>query len=413
MEHNPTVEQLRCAGVVAGITISRSCFPNRLPNSLVLARYSYLADPKNYPSRKTSDMTLEQKYAEDCKALLSAALQSKSAVGENSAAVKTFSVGKTKTYFRAGALEFLESKRTRGLDSQATTIQRAARGWLARNKGRCDNQRKRMEDAMREAANKADEERRAQLAREKAERMAAKQSEMQKLIDECNALERKMRQTERESLETLKAATENADKNKRALKEQEEQYKALEAQKIHARKAEKALLDKRLEENTKLIMYLKKENTKACKGLEMFRSRCNDEASNNGLLEGSHRDFSESVDFAEELAIQEKSHYGSLLSEYESAKAFNREMKDKFHSQQNQYLEEANSRLELQKCLKKIIDIIDMSKNKPNAIVSDINAIIKGVEASAKSEMSVLEEEFDAAPGEYTEAEYDHSEGLY
>ena len=41
MEHGPGVEQLRCAGVVAAITISQSTsFPNRLPNISVLTRYN-------------------------------------------------------------------------------------------------------------------------------------------------------------------------------------------------------------------------------------------------------------------------------------------------------------------------------------------------------------------------------------
>jgi myosin-5 len=37
LDHKTTVEQLRCAGVVAGITIARSAFPNRLANISVLA----------------------------------------------------------------------------------------------------------------------------------------------------------------------------------------------------------------------------------------------------------------------------------------------------------------------------------------------------------------------------------------
>jgi myosin V len=411
MEHNATVEQLRCAGVVAGITISRSCFPNRLPNSLVLARYSNLADPKNFPSRKTSDMTLEQKRCEDCKALMNAALQSKTVVGEKGAPVKAFTVGKTKTYFRAGALEFLESKRIRGLDSQATTIQRAARGWLARNKGKYDNQRKKMDEAMRQAAKMADAERLDQLAREKEERMAAQRQEMQRMMDDCDALEHAMRQAELKQLDELNNVVEIAEKSRKELAELEEQFKAKEAQEIHGRKAEKALQDKRLQENTKLIMYLKKENTKARKELEKFRSKRDGEASNHGLLEESHRDYSENVDFAEELAIKEKTHHGTLMDEYESAKALNRDMKSKFRSQQNQYLEEANNRLELQKCMQKIMNIIEKNKNKPNGVVGEINAIVKSVESSAKSEMAALEAEF-KAPGEYTETDYDN-DGLY
>jgi myosin V len=409
MEHAPTVEQLRCAGVVAGITIARSCFPNRLPNSLVLARYSNLMDPKNFPSRKNSGMTIEQKRAEDCKALMNAALVSKTTAGENGAPINAFTVGKTKTYFRAGALEFLESNRVRGLDSQATTIQRAARGWLARNKGRYSNQRHKMEEAMRLAAERAEEERLAQIARANEERVAERQRAMQKLMAECEAMEREMLREEKLTEARLKASVEKAAKRKKELADLEEQFKAEEAQEIHGRAAEKALQDKRLEEATKLIHYLKRENLKARKELEKYRAKRDGELSTNGILEDSVRDFSANCNFAEELAILERNNNDSMMNDYESSKALNRELKHKFRTQQNLYLEIASSRLDLQKCLKKIMIIIDESKGKPNnAAVRELNRVVSDVENMAKSEMAALEAQFsNYRPGDYTETEYE------
>lgn len=412
MEHEPTVDQLRCAGVVAGITISRSCFPNRLPNSLVLARYSNLYDPVNYPSRKTNDMTIEQKRCEDCKALMNAALQSKTAIGEQGVPVKAFAVGRTKTYFRAGALEFLESKRARGLDSQATTIQKAARGWLARNKGNYDNQRKQMEEAMREAAKKAEAERLAELARLKNQRAAEQQEELKNLMDECSELERAMQKAETEKLEALTRANESVSKSKQELQELEDQLKSKESQEILGREAEKARMETRLEEANKLIMMLKRENIKIRKEQEKYKDRCEGESDINEKLEGSNRDFSEGFESAEERTIREKSHYGNLMDDYENAKAQNKDMKTKFRSQQNLYLEEANSRLELQKCLQKIINLINDSKNKRKDVVTDVNSIVSNVEANAKNEMAALESQFSSAFGEYTEVECD-SEGNY
>jgi myosin-5 len=40
MEHLSTIEQLRCAGVVAAVTLSRSAFPNRLENEVVRFNFS-------------------------------------------------------------------------------------------------------------------------------------------------------------------------------------------------------------------------------------------------------------------------------------------------------------------------------------------------------------------------------------
>merc|ERR1712151_1337461 len=65
--------------------------------------------------------------------LLSAALESMKKDG-----VQAFVVGKTRVYFRAGALEFLEHERMKGWDKWAVDIQRVTRGWLVRrqNSGR-------------------------------------------------------------------------------------------------------------------------------------------------------------------------------------------------------------------------------------------------------------------------------------
>jgi len=46
MEHVATLEQLRCAGVVAAVTISRSAYPTKLEYSDVLHRYAMLNEKK-------------------------------------------------------------------------------------------------------------------------------------------------------------------------------------------------------------------------------------------------------------------------------------------------------------------------------------------------------------------------------
>jgi len=124
LEHRLVVDQLRSCGVIAGITIARSVFPNRLDNAVVLARYSGMWDSKNFPAKHEAGMSAEQKRAADCKALMTCALRSKEIYDDRGRRVPAFLVGKTRTYFRAGCLEWLESHRMRGLDTQAVTIQR-------------------------------------------------------------------------------------------------------------------------------------------------------------------------------------------------------------------------------------------------------------------------------------------------
>jgi myosin-5 len=409
MDHESTVDQLRCAGVVAGITISRACFPNRLPNSLVLGRYSSFANPKTFPSRnKASSLTIEQKNAEDCKVLLAAALQGREAEDSNGNLVRAYVVGKTKTFFRAGALEFLESGRMSGLDSQAAIIQSAARGWLVRNKGRRNNQRRKMEEAARL---QAERDRQAQLQQEKEERTAQYLRDQQKYIDECNALEAALRQADREAAETVEKAERCKFQVKHELEELDEKCRAQEEE-IRARNIEKALQEKRLEEAKKLIIFLRKENKKALKQRDRARDKCDNEASNNGLLEESNCDLSEGVDVAEEMTIKEKTHYEVLNTEYEEAKATNKLLKSQFRSKQNEYLDVANGRLELQKTLQKILTIIEKSQKKPKSLVGEINAIVRQTEGFAKAHMAALEAEFsNDDQGEYTETDNNDSHG--
>ena len=407
MEHELTVEQLRCAGVIAGITISRSCFPNRLPNSLVLARYANLFDSKNFPSRRTNDMSSEEKRAADCKALLNAALVSKATPAENGATVKVFAVGKTKTYFRAGALEFLESKRMTGLDTQAISIQRAARGWLARNKGRYTNQRQKMDEAMHSAWERAEAERKAQLARDAEQRSVQQRDAMKAMMAECEAMELEMRKADEENTRALESANVKAAKRRQELAEINEKLKADEAEGIHKRAGEKAAQELQLEEATKMIHYLKRENQKARKEQEKVRDRLDGIVGTNEVLEGSNRDFSEGCNFAEELALLEQSSNDVMMMDYESSKALNKDLKSRFRSQQSMYLEVAHERLELQKCLKTVMTVIDQSKNKPNHIINELNSVVAGVEAMAKAEMAELETQFcNGDTGEYSETEF-------
>ena len=89
-------------------------------------------DPNAYPAKISSSMTPEEALRANVDAILNCALKVKETVNAEGKVAKAYVVGKTKSYFRAGALEYLEANRKSGLDSQAITIQRFARGWLVR-----------------------------------------------------------------------------------------------------------------------------------------------------------------------------------------------------------------------------------------------------------------------------------------
>jgi len=123
MEHGPTLNQLRSAGVIAAITLTRSAFPNRLDHDSVLSRFRCLVrDEDEY----------EDSIASRVKNLLTPLLKHMTTNSEDGRVIKAFAVGNTRTYFRAGALEYLEALRIKGFEPAAVAIQKTARGFLVR-----------------------------------------------------------------------------------------------------------------------------------------------------------------------------------------------------------------------------------------------------------------------------------------
>ena len=109
MEEPSTVSQLRCAGVVAAVTISRSAFPNRLLSTVVMSKFSCLFGRGSVPG--TSGELLAKLLGD--------------ATG--------FEVGATRIYFRLGVLESLEQMRLVALENFVTKISSVTRMYLARS----------------------------------------------------------------------------------------------------------------------------------------------------------------------------------------------------------------------------------------------------------------------------------------
>jgi len=133
MEHNSTVEQLRCAGVVAAVTISRSAFPNRLDHISVLNRFKSLwpkGDHIVVLRNENLDSDARCKKATDI--LLTLALREME-FQKNGSTFRAFVMGKTRAYFRAGALEFLEAERMKYLSSYAIIIQTEIRRFVVKS----------------------------------------------------------------------------------------------------------------------------------------------------------------------------------------------------------------------------------------------------------------------------------------
>ena len=125
LDHSHTVSQLESAGLVTAIVISRESFPNRLSYELVMERFRFLEFKFPGCHINSGDIKVD---TENLLGHLLAGVTSHSHKGK----VKPFACGKTKVYFRAGALEQIESLRQEYYAKGAVTIQAWMRSLLSR-----------------------------------------------------------------------------------------------------------------------------------------------------------------------------------------------------------------------------------------------------------------------------------------
>ncbi|KAJ5381657.1 Myosin type-2 heavy chain 2 [Penicillium cataractarum] len=114
MLHAPLVlDQLRCNGVLEGIRIARTGFPNRLPFAEFRQRYEVLCQnmPKGYLEGQSAARIMLEKLGMDR---------------------AWYRVGRTKVFFRAGVLADLEDKRDQLIRTIMTRFQSLARGFVQR-----------------------------------------------------------------------------------------------------------------------------------------------------------------------------------------------------------------------------------------------------------------------------------------
>ena len=121
LDHSHTVSQLESAGLVTAIVISRESFPNRLSYDLVMERFRFLAF-------KFHDCHLDSGDVKEDTANLLDHLLAGVTAHSHQGKVKPFACGKTKVYFRAGALEQIETIRQDYYAKSAIKLQ----AWIRR-----------------------------------------------------------------------------------------------------------------------------------------------------------------------------------------------------------------------------------------------------------------------------------------
>lgn len=122
-------EQLQCAGVVEAVRISRMAYPNRLLQSVFLERFRGVASSKLGPLGGV--LTAEDAATLSEEAKVTAAVRDLLANHLLPSKEKEYQLGKTRVFFRKGALESLEEMRSRKLNAAAVVLQRYVKKWAA------------------------------------------------------------------------------------------------------------------------------------------------------------------------------------------------------------------------------------------------------------------------------------------
>eukprot|EP00522_Entomoneis_paludosa_P018802 CAMPEP_0172440310 /NCGR_PEP_ID=MMETSP1065-20121228/970_1 /TAXON_ID=265537 /ORGANISM="Amphiprora paludosa, Strain CCMP125" /LENGTH=1156 /DNA_ID=CAMNT_0013189097 /DNA_START=168 /DNA_END=3638 /DNA_ORIENTATION=- len=407
MQHMMTVEQLRCAGVVAAVTISRSAFPNRLDHRSCLERFKMLVKKKG---KKTEDYSDAK---EGVVALLSKALKPMAKDG-----VQAFVVGKTRVYFRLGALEFLENERMKGWDKWALDIQRVTRGWLVRRKNSGRRMKKKAPSAIviqcwfRMFLAKRDLKRRKKLKKlkkkqDKKKNKAAmkiqayvrtflwrpKFMELLKEKREKDGLKNKIKSLEDAVRDAEKARAKEVEEARARAEAEMEEYRIKVKEELandKEKQKKSAQQQTLIDESGKIIEYLRKENMKLRNQNETMRKDFKALKENNSRLMEANASASNSFTALNDHAKQLNVTNAKLIRNVEAYKTQLEKLKDDLKTRQAYYLAEAEARLAYQKTMAQIVGAIQ-DKCRDAQLVEDVVIMALECEAEAKSERAALE----------------------
>lgn len=428
MEHVTTLEQLRCAGVVAAVTISRSAYPSKLEYGEVIHRYALLNVDK--PKTGYSD---EASEIED---LLGKTLKRFEKKKKDGSISKAYAVGKTKIYFKAGCLEFLESQRGKIWHKWAVKIQAPARGFitrlriarakkaeeerlmqekyakvakaavpiqclircfLARKRLREKKKRKKLEKRQgkkwKKAAIKIQAVARGFLQRPKYKQALLKKKEEEDLANQLVKMKDKLVKAEDQRKRELEDAKYQFEQEMEEYKEKLEDQLRAESKK-HGESAQQQTL---IDESGKIIEYLRKENMKLRQQCESMKRDYKSLKENNSRLMEANASASSSFNQLNEHAKGLNATNARLIKNVDTYKKQLVKMKEDLKNRQAFYLAEAHARVAYQKTLARIVAQVQ-DKSRDAQLVEDVVIWALECEAEAKAERAALENAGQKAP---------------
>ena len=123
-----TLSQLRSVGILAALEMSHASYPNKQMFKYILQRFWLLGNfgsKYSFGNLPKDDALDQSELRDDCRQLLQN-------VFTHDESNSKYIIGKTKVYFRAESLEYLESERSKAYDTAAAKIQARVRGVINR-----------------------------------------------------------------------------------------------------------------------------------------------------------------------------------------------------------------------------------------------------------------------------------------
>lgn len=407
MYHMSTIEQLRCAGVVAAVTISRSAFPTKMGHEECVRRFLVMR-PKGAKTSAAADDWVQQTID-----LLDPVLDCKAVDG-----VKAYVMGKTKVYFRVGAMEYMEQARGKHISRWVIELQRFGRGYNVRKNlkklrmmGPVPNSTKisswyKMLLQKREFKKALKKKRKAEKGLRKMNRAAtfiqsyARRYLARKVFDELlkefkekGALKQKIKEMENKQAEADRLRQKELDDAKEAAEREIKEYKDKAEEELRNTKNQlrrAAQQQTLIDEGGKIIEFLRKENMKIRNQIDTVRKENKGLKENNARLMEANASASQSFTQLNDHAKQLNQTNAKLLKNVDAYKQQKEKLKEDLKTRHQYFVAESEARLSYQKTMAFIVTTIQDQCRDPK-LAEDVVIMALECEAMAKQKRDALD----------------------
>jgi len=406
LQHFTTIEQLRCAGVVAAVSITRAAFPTSLTHKECVNKFKIMKP--NGVSMKGDD------WKSLCIDLMDPVLKSKEVDD-----VKGYVMGNSKVYFRGGVMEFLEGSRAGHLIKWVIILQRVIRGYNVRKTLltlrlmakapqalqiqcwvrvlRAKKEHKKRIKWKKNAAKRKKKQKKAVIKIQSVGRMLLEKIKYRaamKKEHEKKELKNNIKKMEEEAANKEKARQQELEDAKEAADKEIAEHKAKAEEEIKNTKDElkKAARNQTIiEESGKIITYLSKEHSKLENHLDGSRKENKSLKENNVRLTEANTSATESFKALHETTSKLNDKNAELIDAVNQYRHELTELKLDLKTKQQFYLSEAEIRLSFQKTMAQIVTTIQDRCRDPQIVEDTIIMALK-CEGDAKASRAAMDE---------------------